>query len=88
MMKLYSEKKLKILYNVPYLSYFNMVELVFRTLKSIIYKELFNSIKEVENKVVDLLKSETLETQLNLLFKETIQQYIRFIKDRINLNIN
>ena len=65
-----------------------MVELVFRTLKSIIYKELFNSIKEVENKVVDLLKSETLETQLNLLFKETIQQYIRFIKDRINLNIN
>lgn len=88
MMKLYSNNNLKILFNVPYLSYFNMVELVFRSLKSIIYKTLFSSIKEVEDILRKLIEGEKLRLQLGLLFKETIKQYIKFINDKINYNIN
>ena len=88
MMKIYSDKKLKILFNVPYLSFFNMVELVFRSLKNIVYNKLFSSIKEIENILKDLLKSEKLKSQLVLLYNETINQYIKFVKDNINYNIS
>ena len=88
MMKFYSDNKLKILFNVPYLSFFNMVELAFRSLKSILYDSLFTSIKEVEKKLISLIEGEKLKFQLRLLFKETIQQYIKFINDNIDCNIN
>ena len=88
LMQFYSEKKLKILYNVPYVSYFNIVELCFRTLKNHIYKNLYSSINEVENDLLNLLKSEKIKNQLPLLFKETLKQYIKFIKDNINYNLN
>ena len=82
------KKKLKVLFNIPYESYFNMVELCFRALKNHIYKNLYSSIKEMENDLVNLLNSETIKNQLPLLFKETLKEYIKFIKENINDNLN
>ena len=87
-MKICSEKNLKVVYNVPYLSYFNMVELCFRYLKKVIYNDIYSSIEEVESKLKNILNSDDFKNQLPLLFKETLRQYILFIEENINFNLN
>ena len=88
LMKFYSKNKLKILFNVPYASFFNMAELCFRSIKKIIYGFIFSSIEEVESKVIEMLKSDKLNTQIPLLYKETLREYIKFIDDNINIDLN
>ena len=88
LMKFYSKNKLKILFNVPYASFFNMAELCFRAIKKIIYGFIFSSIEEVESKVIEILKSDKLNAQIPLLYKETLREYIKFIDDNININLN
>ena len=78
-MNFYFENGLKILFNVPYISYFNMVELCFRAIKKEIYELLFSSIYEVEEKIEEILESEKLKKQIPLLFKETLREYIKYI---------
>ena len=88
LMKFYSKNKLKILFNVPYASFFNMAELCFRAIKKIIYGFIFSSIEEVESKVIEILKSDKLNAQIPLLYKETLREYVKFIDDNININLN
>ena len=88
MMQFYSNKKIKVLFNTPYISYFNMVEFCFRSLKAIIYNKLFSSIVEIRNKLIDLLKSEEIKKRLPYLFKETLKQYIIFIDYNLSFNLS
>ena len=44
------DKNIKIITNVPYCSFFNSIELLFRAFKNIIYKECFSTIKELKKK--------------------------------------
>ena len=87
-MKFYFESGLKILFNVPYISFFNMVELCFRSIKKQIYELLFFSIKEVEEKIEEILEGEKLKKQIPLLFKETLREYIKYIEENKNINLN
>ena len=66
-MKLFVDNKLKVVYNMQYLSIFNMAELCFRSLKKVIYDNLFSSIEEVESKIIDKLDSQKFQAQLPLL---------------------
>ncbi len=70
------------------MSYFNMVELCFRALKNDIYKNLYSSREEVERDILYLLKSEKIKKQLPYLYKETLNQYIKFMKDNFYYNLN
>ena len=63
-------RKLKILLNVPYASFYNMAELRLRSIKKIIYGFIFSSIEEVEVEVIKKLESEKLNSQIPFLFKE------------------
>ena len=83
----YYKKKLKVLFNVPYLSKFNMIEICFRTLKNITYKKIFANISELKNEIKNIIKGDYLNSLLNKLYKETLNNYINYINDNINLNL-
>ena len=65
-----------------------MVELCFRSLKKVIHDNLFFSIEEVESKIIDILESQKFQAQLPLLFKETLREYIKYLEDNFNYNLN
>ncbi len=70
------------------MSFFNIVELCFRSLKKVIYDNLFSSIEDVESKIIDILESQKFQAQLPLLFKETLREYIKYLEDNFNYNLN
>ena len=65
-----------------------MAELCFRSIKKIIYGFIYSSIKEVEDKVIEILESDQLYAQIPLLYKETLREYIKFIEDNSNIDLN
>ena len=84
----YYNNNLKILFNIPYLSNFNMVENVFRLIKNKTYKKLYNSINELKSDVIKILNDNNTKNSLNKLFIETIGEYIKFIKQNEYINLN
>jgi hypothetical protein len=89
MFSFYNDNKLKILFGVPYLSKFNMIEFCFRGIKQILYKMLFSSIKEVVKKREEILLNPDFYSSYIFYFKETLNNYNIFINKYklINLNI-
>ena len=77
----YKNKKLKILFNAPYMSPFNMVELCFRQIKRETYKHLYSSVKELKENIIKIINEESFRKQLKSLFKETLNKYLKFIND-------
>ena len=45
-------------------------------------------IEKVESKVIEILKSDKLNDQIPLLYKETLMEYIKFIDNNINIDLN
>ena len=86
--KIFNKYKLKVLYSVPYRSNFNQIELVFRSIKNITYKELFSSVENLKEKIEQIIKSEELNKTIQLLFKETLNNYINFIEEYKTFNLN
>ena len=86
--QIFNENKLKVLFTVPYRSNFNQIELVFRSIKNITYKELFSSIDNLKNRLEQIIKSEELNKTINLLFKDTLNNYLNFIKEYKTFNLN
>lgn len=84
----HSDKKLKVVFNVLYLSFFNMAELGFRAIKRVIYNYMLSSIEEVESKIIETLESEKFRKQWPLLFKEAIREYIKCIEENFFFNLN
>lgn len=82
-------KKLKVLYSVPYESKFNPIELSFRHIKNIIYKNIFKSINQIKRLVVDVLNSKKFEKTLYKNFLETLNVYINYCikNDSEDLNL-
>ena len=84
----YKNKNLKILFNIPYNSPWNMIELVFRLIKNITYKRIYDNINSLKADVVEIIKSGKIEASLPRLYKETLNKYINFIKTYNNLDLN
>ena len=86
--KLYNENDLKILFNVPYKSNWNMIELVFRLIKNITYKKIYANINLLEKDISDIIKSGKIEISLKGLYKETLVNYYNFINNNKFLDLN
>ena len=86
--QLYNKKGLKILFNVPYNSPWNMIELVFRFMKNITYKQLYPNISSLEKDILNIIKSGKIEESLPALYKETLVKYYNFIINNKNINLN
>ena len=88
MFKYYDYEKLKIIFNVPYLSTFNMIELCFRQIKRDTYTHLYESIDELKKNIEEIILSEKFKGQLKSLFRETLKIYFKFLIDYNNFNLN
>ena len=86
--KFYREKKIKILFSVPYASNFNMVENVFRLIKNITYKKLYDDIELLTKDIINIINLDTTINSLNRLFSETLGEYISFIEKNRLINLN
>ena len=84
----YNENKLKILFNAPYISEFNMIEYLFRYLKNITYKKLYCSVKELKSDVISLINNAENIDILEKIYKETLRKYISFYNENKLLNLN
>ena len=82
------EKKINLLFNVPYQSTFNCIELCFRAIKKIIYSKLFIDIEEVTKKIDDIINSEHFNDTLLFNYQETLQEYLFYAKKHKFENIN
>ena len=76
--KYFKEKKLKFLFNVPYKSNFNCIELCFNLIKNILYKEIYKNIKDLENRICFLLDDKELNQHINKIYVKTLKVYRQF----------
>ena len=65
-----------------------MAEFIFRYLKNIIYKNVYNNMESLKKDVNKILKSENLKNSLKNLFRETLQQYVLFIQNHENFDLS
>ena len=88
LIKYYVENKINVVFNSPYVSKFNSVELAFRTIKYNLYKSFFKSINEMEERVKAIIEDENFSKTLLYNFAETLGYYLKFIYYFRNKNIN
>lgn len=84
----YSENKINIIFNAPYISKFNAIEYSFRDLKKIIYSKIYQSEDELISDVGKILTSEDFRKKLVNHCKEAYLNYLNFYKQEKYLNIN
>ena len=81
-------KKRNTIFTVPYNSIFNCVELSFRAIKRITYKNIYDNIKNLNNNVLKYLESDGKKQTLLYNYCETINHYISYSEKYSELNIN
>ena len=86
--KYYESEKINILFNVQYASHFNSIELCFRSIKRITYSKLYKNNDEIKLDVTNFLKSDGIKNTLLKNYRETLQQYLLFIQEHQQENIN
>ena len=88
LLRYYQEEKINILFNSPYQSIFNCIELFFRLIKQKIYNKLYKSVDEVITEMVNIICDENIKSSLLQNYRETLEQYYKFSVDHKNLNLN
>lgn len=84
----YVKKKMNVIFNCPYLSIFNSIELAFRNLKQFLYSKLYENMDDVIVEASSYLESIKFKNSLKLNFKETLEKYISFSEKYKQLNLN
>ena len=83
----YSNNNINVIFNAPYASYFNAIELAFRVIKKI-YGTLFSSSNSLKNKVIEILSSEEFKKSLKNNYAQTLNEYIKFYESIKDKNLN
>lgn len=73
-------KNVKIITNVPYCSFFNSIELLFRSMKNITYKKNFKSIKDLKKTFIGLIDDENMNDIIKKNYIETLNKYYQFFE--------
>ena len=73
---------------MPYKSIFNCVELSFRAIKQITYKNLYDNIESVNKDVINYLNSDGMKQTLLYNYCETINRYISYVEKNSDMNLN
>ena len=87
LMKLYTENKINMLFNIPYNSKWNSVELSFRNLKRHLYTKIFANLKETINETKTFLESKSFQNGIKGNFLETLEQYYLFYENEKYRNL-
>ena len=84
----FKAKRINILFNVQYASYFNAIELCFRSIKRMTYSKLYKNIEEIKLDIINFLKSDEINKTLLKNFREALQQYLLYSQQHKYDNIN
>ena len=84
----YYKNKVNILFNTPYLSKFNSVELAFRNIKRKLYLKNYKSVGEIIEEVKSLMESEEFQKGIKGNYCVTLKEYLKFNETEKFNNIN
>lgn len=84
----YSNNRINVIFNSPYISVFNSIELAFRSIKRKIYVSLFDSLESIESRIINIITSEEFKKTLKYNFAETLNEYIKYYEKIKNINFN
>ena len=82
------EKKMNLIFNIPYQSPFNAIELCFRSIKKIIYSKLYNSIDELQKDIETITNDNKFNKTLLFNYKATLKEYLFFSDKYKENNLN
>lgn len=88
MKKLFLDNKINVLFNSPYMSEWNCIELAFRALKRKYYHILFETKEEQINYIKRFLENKEFSKTLEFNYCETLKEYRKFITNNENINLN
>lgn len=80
--KYFESKRIKIITIVPYMSSFNSIELLFRSLKNITYKKNYSSLLALKKEIISLLEEENIGNILKKNLIETFEGYKEYLKNK------
>ena len=83
-----SEKKINLIFNIPYQSPFNTIELCFRSIKKIVYSNLYESLNELQKDIETIINDNKFKKTLLFNFKETLKEYLAFSDKYKDYNFN
>ena len=84
----YMKNRINIIFNSPYMSNFNSIELFFRLIKRIIYQRLYTSTKELIESIINIIDDDKINESLKQNFRETLEEYYKFSIVHKNSNLN
>ena len=82
------EKKINLIFNIPYQSHFNTIELCFRSIKKILYSNLYNTIDEIQKDIEVIANDNNFNKTLLLNYKTTLKEYLFFSEKYKEINLN
>ena len=65
-----------------------MIENLFRLIKNITYKKLYDDIELLTKDIINIINLDTTKNSLNRLFSETLGEYISFIEKNRLIDLN
>ena len=74
----YKNNKVNVLFNSPYCSFFNTIELAFRSIKRKLNNRILSNIEDSVDEVEKMLKDENIKMTLLANYKETLNEYLQF----------
>ena len=88
MKQFFLDNKINVLFNSPYMSEWNCIELAFRALKRKYYHILFETKEEQVNYIKRFLENKEFSKTLEFNYCETLKEYRKFITNNENINLN
>ena len=86
--KFYFEQKINIVFNAPYQSVFNNIELFFSLIKNKLYNKLFDSSDEAIVEHIKIIEDKNLGKSLTHNFRETLENYFKYSENHKSINLN
>lgn len=84
----YEEEKMNIIFNSPYHSNFNCIELLFRIMKKKLYEKLYKSTEDAINEINIIMNDKNINKTLIQNFRETLENYYRFSVSHESTDLN
>ena len=88
MIKFYAENEINVIFNTPYFSNFNSIELSFRSIKNLLYKKVYVDINKVIEDVHNIIKADNFQKTVLYNLKETFLEYLKFFDRYKSINFN
>ena len=88
LIKIYVENGINVIFNTPYFSNFNSIELAFRSIKNLLYKKVYPDISKIIEDVHNLISTDNFQKTILFNLKETFLEYLKFFERYKSIDFN